>query len=87
MDKSVFAGTGVFASIERNLVVLSNELCGWPIEDAMWVVAHELAHLYLGHVEPRGSKRDARPEEAEPDAVRLAASWGFEPEWVKSRRR
>jgi hypothetical protein len=79
--KSVVAGLTTIrpVRIERNLIVLSNELCGRPIEDAMWTVAHELAHLYLGHVEP-GKKLDMRA--LEPDADRLAVSWGFElPEW------
>ncbi len=80
-SKSVVAGLTTIrpVRIERNLIVLSNELCGQPIEDAMWTVAHELAHLYLGHVEP-GKKLDVRA--LEPDADRLAVSWGFAlPEW------
>jgi hypothetical protein len=94
--KSVFAGTTTIRSvrIERDLIVLSNELCGQPIEDAMFTVAHELAHLYLGHVE-HGRRNTVAlpgkvtPEEmyetvsraaapAEADADRLAVSWGFE---------
>jgi hypothetical protein len=57
IDKSVFASTIPKIRIERNLIVLSNELWDQPIEDAMWTVAHELAHLYLGHVERGGTPR------------------------------
>lgn len=79
------------------MIVLSNELCGQPIEDAMWTVAYELAHLHLGHVEPgrnivRPGKAKTAEElylaasrqyaEAEADADRLAVSWGFKlPAW------
>ncbi len=69
--------------IDRNVVVLSNELCDQPIEDAMWTVAHELAHIYLGHLKRGGASSGVvYPLEAETDADQLAVSWGFElPEW------
>lgn len=54
----------------------------------MFTVAHELGHLYLGHVEPSAHRIPAEdfdaslPGKREADADRLAVSWGFAlPEW------
>src|SRR5690349_4757332 len=35
--------------VDRDIILLSGELCTLPLEKAMFTVAHELAHVYLQH--------------------------------------
>jgi hypothetical protein len=45
---------------EEDLIVLSNELCSMPTERARGVVAHEIAHVLLGHTSEEHAKKEAR---------------------------
>jgi len=60
----------------EDLIVLSNEICNIPIEEACGTVAHEIAHLMLGHT---GGDPLAEYDRKEHDAASLTISWGFEP--------
>jgi hypothetical protein len=60
------------------VVFLSPELLGRPLEEIQADIAHELAHLLLGHEEAPvpDAAQEARNGENEADA--LVRSWGFE---------
>jgi hypothetical protein len=64
------------SEMQMEIIVLSGQLCTMPPEDAMFIVAHELAHVYLGHTGihalPPGDKS---PQETEERADDLAARW------------
>jgi hypothetical protein len=60
----------------EDLIVLSNELCGLPLEEACGIVAHEIAHVILGHT---GRDPLADYERKENEAEALIISWGFAP--------
>jgi hypothetical protein len=55
-------------AVETNVILLSGELCRQPLEEAMFTVAHELAHHHLG------GNGGVEVEKAADD---LAMSWGF----------
>jgi len=59
----------------EDLIVLSNELCNMPIEEACGTVAHEIAHVLLGHM---GLDPLEGYERKEGDVDRLVTAWGFE---------
>lgn len=58
----------------EDLIVLSNELCSLPFEEACGTVAHEIAHVILGHT---GTDPLAEYNRKEGEAENLAISWGF----------
>lgn len=62
------------------LLTLNRGLKGRPLGDIVGIIAHELAHLTLGHrfVKWEG-KRKLRPKE-EYEADALACQWGFQAE-------
>jgi hypothetical protein len=61
-----------------NLLTLSRELDGWSQSELVGLMAHELAHLALGHQGfiPRESRHEFRAAE-ELEAHALACQWGF----------
>lgn len=62
----------------ERIVFLSPELLGEQQQDISAVIAHELAHVLLGHEEE--ASPDARPEaeNSERDADALIRDWGFQ---------
>jgi hypothetical protein len=68
--------------IRQDIVLLSSELCGQPLSKAMNAVAHELAHVFLGHDDDRIGKG----KNIEAEADRLAVRWGFKPSYPHGRR-
>jgi hypothetical protein len=64
---------------EEDLIVLSNELCSMSTEQACGVVAHEIAHVVLGHTSKEHTEKGLGIDErSEGNADALVISWGFE---------
>jgi hypothetical protein len=59
------------------VIFLSPELLTYPTEEIRTTIAHELAHLVLGHKETPSSNARQEAEEDERQADDLAKSWGF----------
>jgi hypothetical protein len=74
-------------SFEQDLILLSNELCSMPMEKACGTVAHEIAHVILGHTDKEHTEMGigiddnsyrANRDRSEGGADALAISWGFD---------
>jgi hypothetical protein len=66
------------SEMQMEIIVLSGQLCTMPLEDAMFTIAHELAHVYLGHTGIHAlPDRDKSPQAqgSEDLADGLAARW------------
>ncbi len=74
---SVADATSVRIIEKRIVVLLSPELERHPQSYVNGVVAHEIAHVYLGHVTRRRYFGGVLAERAEPQADALAKAWGF----------
>jgi hypothetical protein len=68
--------------VAEDIILLSNELCSMPMGEACWTVAHEIAHVILGHTADHGAgikpENKAEHDRREGDADALVISWGFE---------
>ncbi len=64
--------------IRVNLVLLSPSITERADESAIYIIAHELSHAYLGHSMFVGSTEDAKKREIEADEQVI--KWGFEKE-------
>jgi len=72
--------------IKVNFIYLSPNIDRWSEKNLVNTIAHEIAHLVLGHQDIRDAKHKPRSEtEAEADA--LSKKWGFGPSYTKSRLR
>jgi len=60
----------------EDLIILSNEICSLPNEEACGIVAHEIAHVILGHT---GTDPLTDYDRKESEVEELIISWGFEP--------
>jgi hypothetical protein len=71
-----------FSFPPEDIILLSNELCSMPMGEACWTVAHEIAHVILGHTADHGAgiktEHKAEHDRREGDADALVISWGFE---------
>jgi hypothetical protein len=66
------------SEMQMVIIVLSGQLCTMPLEDAVFTIAHELAHVYLGHTGIHAlPDRDKSPhaQASEDLADGLAARW------------
>ena len=72
-DASYPVRLGYFGKDHLTIIVLSSELCNASVDEQRFTIAHELAHVVLGHHETGSSGGSER--EAEADA--LATIWGF----------
>lgn len=57
---------------EKTFVCFTSDLCSVPDHHAKYIIAHELAHVKLGHSTRSVTQHD------EDDADQLAFKWGFE---------
>jgi hypothetical protein len=66
-----------------NVIYLSPDFDQDPDERLQDIIAHEIAHLFLGHPEKTNTLGDGDPEvkaaEIEMEADTLSTSWGFSP--------
>lgn len=58
--------------LKTSVILLGSKVLEMPLEAALGVIAHEIAHVRLGHV-----RWDHKPDDEE-QADELAASWGFD---------
>jgi hypothetical protein len=66
------------------VIYLSESLATWSDDDMVEIVAHESAHVVLGHYDPRRrAGRDASTTH-EAEADHLSQTWGFRPREVTS---
>ena len=59
---------GLAVTLPKFIIVASNELVDLPLEARMFVLAHELGHARLRHLQERWSRRHAHRQEFEADA-------------------
>lgn len=62
----------------ETVVYLSPKLIGKGDDEIRGVIAHELAHLFLGHKDDPSINAAQEAEDGEREANELARKWGFE---------
>jgi hypothetical protein len=72
-----FPPSATIGKMEHEIVILSGALCTMDPKDAIWIVAHELAHVYLNHTAthavPEGDRKIMPNHEKQADD--LATEW------------
>ncbi len=66
---------------DKVLVVFVTNFWKCPAHQIMYIIAHEFAHVYLGHYDRTRWAGDASEVEADEQVTK----WGFEEEWKRSR--
>jgi hypothetical protein len=66
---------------DKVLVVFVTNFWKCPAHQIMYIIAHEFAHVYLGHYD----KSRWAWETGEIEANEQVKKWGFEEEWKRSR--
>ncbi len=62
------------------LMAFESTLCDRPADEITYIIAHEFAHVFLGHA----TNIAAQNEECEVEADELVIRWGFEEELKQS---